>query len=122
MARPPGDRIGPIGRIVRSVSDAMPGERGGDHRVLLAGTGQNLVGLGVFVVASLATSVLISRVLGSAALGLVTLATQLAFVGGAGTRFGMDMAAVRRVAIDVGKGEPGRARGVMRHAARSPGS
>jgi len=99
------------------IANALPGEAGGDRRVLLAGTGQNLVGLGVFVLANLATSVLISRALGSAALGLVTLATQLAFVGGAGTRFGMDMAAVRRVAIDVGKGEPGRARAVVRRAA-----
>ncbi len=47
----------------------------------------------------------------------MTLATQFAFIGGAGTRFGMDMAAVRRVAIDVGKGEPGRARSVVRRAA-----
>ncbi len=99
------------------LANALPGERGSDHRVLLAGTGQNLAGLSVFVVASLATSVLISRALGPGALGLVTLATQLAFVGGAGTRFGMDMAAVRRVAIDVGAGEPGRVRAVVRRAA-----
>jgi O-antigen/teichoic acid export membrane protein len=114
-AAPPPDR--PTKGLRGLLSNAVPGERGTDHRVLLAGTGQNLAGLGVFVVASLATSVLIARVLGNAALGLVTLATQLAFVGGAGTRFGMDMAAVRRVAIDVGKGEPGRARAVVRRAA-----
>jgi O-antigen/teichoic acid export membrane protein len=100
------------------VADALPKERFGDHLTLLSGTGQNIVGLGVFVVASLGTSVLISRSLGGAkALGLVTLATQFAFIGGAGTRFGMDMAAVRRVAIDVGKGEPGRIRGVLVRAA-----
>jgi O-antigen/teichoic acid export membrane protein len=102
------------------VAQALPKERFGDHLTLLAGTGQNIVGLAVFVVASLGTSVLISRAFGtggSAALGLVTLATQFAFIGGAGTRFGMDMAAVRRVAIDVGKGEPGRARAVVRRAA-----
>ena len=42
--------------------------------------------------------------------------TQLAFVAGAATRFGMDMASVRRVAIEVGKGEPERARAVVRIA------
>ena len=55
---------------------------------LLSGTGQNIVGLGVFVIASLGTSVLVSNVLGPTALGVVTLTTQFAFVGGAGTRFG----------------------------------
>ena len=58
----------------------------------------------MFVVATYATNVLVSRVLGAPALALVTLATQLAFIGGAATRFGMDMAAVRRVAVDVGRG------------------
>ena len=40
---------------------------------------------------------------GSAAFGQITVATQLAFVVGAATRFGMDMAAVRRVAIEIGQ-------------------
>jgi O-antigen/teichoic acid export membrane protein len=71
----------------------------------------------IFVVATFATNILISRVLGAAALGTVTLATQFAFVAGAATRFGMDMAAVRRVAIEVGKGEPGRVGPVMVRAA-----
>ncbi len=100
-----------------------PGRPGrSDHMTLLSGTGQNILGLGVFVVASLGTSVLVSNVLGPTALGLVTLTTQFAFVGGAGTRFGMDMAAVRRVAIDVGKGEPGRTRAVVRRAAMIAGA
>jgi O-antigen/teichoic acid export membrane protein len=110
----PGKRPGGLRALV---SGALPKERFGDHLILLSGTGQNIVGLGVFVVASLGTSVLISHVLGAGALGLVTLVTQFAFIGGAGTRFGMDMAAVRRVAVDVGEGEPGRARGVVRRAA-----
>jgi O-antigen/teichoic acid export membrane protein len=98
------------------IGAALPKERFGDHLAILSGTGQNLAGLGVYVVASLGTNVLISRAFGTggaAALGVVTLATQLAFVGGAATRFGMDMAAVRRVAIDVGRGEPGRIRPMM---------
>jgi O-antigen/teichoic acid export membrane protein len=112
-APPPRGRRG----LRTLIEDALPKERFGDHLTLLSGTGQNIVGLGVFVAASLGTSVLISNILGAPALGLVTLATQFAFIGGAGTRFGMDMAAVRRVAIDVGKGEPGRSRGVVRRAA-----
>src|SRR2546428_8788831 len=68
-------------------------------------------------------NILVARAFGkgSAAFGQVTLATQLAFVVGAATRFGMDMASVRRVAIDVGKGEPGRARAVMVRAAAIAG-
>jgi O-antigen/teichoic acid export membrane protein len=87
-----------------------------DRLTLLSGTGQNVAGLAVYVLASFSVNVLIFRAFGAhgaAALGLVTLATQLAFVVGAGTRFGMDMAAVRRVAIEVGGGESGRSRGIM---------
>jgi O-antigen/teichoic acid export membrane protein len=91
-------------------------EHRSDQIKILSGTGINLFGLVVFVVATYATNVLISRVLGAPALALVTLATQLAFIGGAATRFGMDMAAVRRVAVDVGRGEPGRVRAVMDRA------
>jgi O-antigen/teichoic acid export membrane protein len=88
-----------------------------DHLTLVSGTGQNIAGLAVYMVATLGVNVLISRVLGAASLGTITLATQFAFVAGAATRFGMDMAAVRRVAIDVGRGEPGRIRAVMGRAA-----
>ena len=86
------------------------------HATILAGTGQNVVGLAVFVVASFAMNILVARAFGkgSAAFGQVTLATQLAFVAGAATRFGMDMAAVRRVAIEVGNGEAGRSRAMVR--------
>lgn len=90
-----------------------------DRLTILAGTGQNIVGLAVFVIGSFGMNILIARAFGkeSAALGLITLATQLAFVAGAATRFGMDMAAVRRVAVEVGRGEPGRVRAVVRMAA-----
>jgi len=99
------------------VQSILPRERFGDHLAILAGTGQNIAGLGVYVVASLGANIVISRELGARPLGVVTLATQFAFIGGAATRFGMDMAAVRRVAIDVGKGQPGRARAVVARAA-----
>jgi O-antigen/teichoic acid export membrane protein len=104
-------------RLRSLVHSALPPEQFGDHLAILAGTGQNIAGLAVYVVASLGANILISRVLGAPGLGVVTLATQFAFIGGAATRFGMDMAAVRRVAIDVGKGEPGRARAVVARAA-----
>ncbi|MFI5054704.1 MAG: MATE family efflux transporter, partial [Acidimicrobiia bacterium] len=90
-----------------------------DHLTILAGTGQNIVGLAVFVIASFGMNILIARTFHgkqAGALGEITLATQLAFVVGAATRFGMDMAAVRRVAIEVGKGEPGRSRAIVRLA------
>jgi O-antigen/teichoic acid export membrane protein len=96
-----------------------------DRVRILAGAGQNLLGLVIFVIATLGTNVLISRAFGPdgpSALGVITLATQLAFVGGAATRFGMDMAAVRRVAIDVGRGEGGRARAVVSRAAAIAGA
>ncbi|HEX9411494.1 MAG TPA: lipopolysaccharide biosynthesis protein [Actinomycetota bacterium] len=103
-----------------AIRAALPKEQFGDHLTILSGTGQNIAGLGIFVAATFATNVLISRAFGTSgpsALGTVTLATQFAFIGGAATRFGMDMAAVRRVAIDVGKGEPGRVRAMLRRAA-----
>jgi O-antigen/teichoic acid export membrane protein len=114
--RPGGDAASP-GRWRGAIRGALPRDRFGDHLAILSGTGQNLAGLVVFVAATFATNILISRVLGASALGTITLATQFAFVGGAATRFGMDMAAVRRVAIDVGQGEPGRVRSVMVRAA-----
>jgi O-antigen/teichoic acid export membrane protein len=101
----------------RRIGAALPGDRFGDHLTILSGTGQNIAGLAVFMVATLGTNILISRALGAAALGTITLATQFAFVAGAATRFGMDMASVRRVAIDVGSGEPSRIRAVMARAA-----
>jgi O-antigen/teichoic acid export membrane protein len=103
------------------VDEVVPGGAGSeDRRVILAGTGQNLAGLAVYVLATFGTNVLISRAFGDSgadALGAITLATQFAFIGGAATRLGMDHAAVRRVAIDVGRGEPGRARAVVSRAA-----
>ena len=102
------------GRGLRAAFGAL---RPGDERTILSGTGLNVMGLLVAMVATFATQVLITRTLGAEAFGVVTVATQIAFVGAAATRFGMDMAAVRRVAIDVGAGESGRARGVVSRAA-----
>src|SRR3954453_12856351 len=98
------------------------GTEGKDFRVLAAGTAQNIIGLGVFVIGTFAANILIARsfgggTAGATALGIVTLGTQFAFIAAAGTRMGMDMASVRYVAIEVGAGHPGRARGIVNRAA-----
>ena len=99
----------------------QPDDDGRDRRTLLAGTAQNLVGLVVLVIGTLGANVLVSRAFGggaagATALGVVTLATQFAVVAAGGTRFGMDMAAVREVAIEVGRGHGGRIRTVVDRA------
>jgi O-antigen/teichoic acid export membrane protein len=73
-----------------------------EERTLLAGTAANVVGLGIGVAAAFGTQVLLGRTLLPGAFGIVTVAVQVAFVASAGTRFGMDMAAVRLVAIGRG--------------------
>ncbi|MFN2590436.1 MAG: MATE family efflux transporter [Actinomycetota bacterium] len=110
-----------VGRRIRDLvgGGGAGGERS-DRLTVLSGTGPNIVGLGVSVAATFATNILISRGFGSsgaAVLGVVTLATQFAFIAGAATRFGMDMAAVRLVAIEVGRGEPGRTPAIVGRAA-----
>jgi O-antigen/teichoic acid export membrane protein len=70
----------------------------------------------VAILATFATQVLITRVQGPAAFGIVTMATQAALILGYFSRFGMDMAAVRRVAIDLGRGERGRLRTIVSRA------
>ena len=99
------------------LEDILPFERFGDERTILAGTGQSVIGLVVAILATFGTQVLITRVQGPASFGVVTLATQAALVLGYFSRFGMDMAAVRRVAIDLGKGERGRVRAIVSRAA-----
>jgi O-antigen/teichoic acid export membrane protein len=73
-----------------------------EERTLLSGTAANVVGLGVGVAAAMGTQILLGRTLLPGAFGIVTVAVQVAFVASAGTRFGMDMAAVRLVAIGRG--------------------
>jgi O-antigen/teichoic acid export membrane protein len=110
----PPRRRGAFGRALEGV---VPAARFGDERTILAGTGQNVLGLVVAMAATFGTQVLITRVLGAAPFGVVTLATQGAFVVAAATRFGMDMASVRRVAIEVGQGRRDRVRAIVRRAA-----
>ena len=104
------------GAIRAALENVLPFERFGDERTLLAGAGQSAVGLVVAILATFGTQVLITQVLGPEAFGIVTLATQGALVLAFFSRFGMDMAAVRRVAIDVGQGQPSRVRAIVGRA------
>jgi O-antigen/teichoic acid export membrane protein len=102
--------------IRAALESVLPFERFGDERTILAGAGQSAVGLVVAILATFGSQVLITRVLGPEAFGIVTLATQGALVLGFFSRFGMDMAAVRRVAIDVGQGHRSRVRAIVGRA------
>jgi O-antigen/teichoic acid export membrane protein len=102
--------------ILEEIAETEPVRPGADQRVIVGQTGQNVVGLGVGAVATFAAQVLMSNRLGPEAFGVVTLATQFAFVAAAATRFGMDVANVRLVSILVGSGRGGRARGLVRRS------
>jgi O-antigen/teichoic acid export membrane protein len=117
-AETPPDASGRSAGGLASILGLGDGEHARDQLVILSGTGQNVAGLAVFVIATFVMNIIVAHAFGkrSVAFGQVTLVTQLAFVAGAATRFGMDMAAVRRVAIEVGRGEPGRARAIVRIA------
>jgi len=88
-----------------------------DHRIIVGQTGQNVLGLAIGAVATFAAQVLITNALGDQAFGVVTLTTQAAFIAASATRFGMDVANVRLVAILAGRGEVARARGLVRRSA-----
>jgi O-antigen/teichoic acid export membrane protein len=79
---------------------ASPGVR--EERTLLVGTAANVAGLLVGVAAAFGIQILLGRTLAPGGFGLVTVAVQVAFVVSAGSRFGMDMASVRLVAIGRG--------------------
>jgi O-antigen/teichoic acid export membrane protein len=84
-----------------------------DERTLLAGTAANVVGLAAGVASALGVQILLGHALVPGAFGLVTVAVQVAFVAAAGTRFGMDMAAIRLVAIGRGAGAEGNLRSLV---------
>jgi O-antigen/teichoic acid export membrane protein len=75
-----------------------------EERTLLVGTAANVIGLAAGVALAFAVQILLGRTLLPGGFGLVTIAVQVAFVAAAGSRFGMDMAAVRLVAIGRGAG------------------
>jgi O-antigen/teichoic acid export membrane protein len=88
-----------------------------DERVLLRGTAANVAGLLAGVAAAFGVQVLLGRTLPAGGLALVTIAVQVAFVASAGARFGMDVAAVRLVAIARGAGEPATLRSLVERCA-----
>jgi O-antigen/teichoic acid export membrane protein len=84
-----------------------------EERALLTGTAVNVFGLCVGVLAALGVQILLGRSLLPGAYGVVTVAVQAAFVASAGSRFGMDMVAVRLVAIHHGAGTTGHLRSLV---------
>ncbi len=92
------------------------GDRARDQRIILGNTGQNVLGLAIGALATFAAQVIMTRRLGDEGFGVVTLTTQFAFIAAAATRFGMDVADVRLVAILVGRGHAARARGLVRRS------
>jgi O-antigen/teichoic acid export membrane protein len=98
---------------------AEPGAEGAprDVSVLLSGIAQNVVGIGVAGVAAFVVQILTSRRLGAAGFGVVTLLTQAVFVVSFATRAGMDMAVLRKVAIEAGRGRWGQIRVPVARAA-----
>ncbi|CAN5734521.1 hypothetical protein BH18ACT17_BH18ACT17_15010 [soil metagenome] len=87
-----------------------------DQRVILGNTGQNVLGLAIGATATFAAQVIMTQRLGDRAYGVVTLTTQFAFIAAAATRFGMDVANVRLVAIVAGRDEAARTRTLVRRA------
>ncbi|MEX2275187.1 MAG: flippase [Actinomycetota bacterium] len=108
--------------LTGAVRGAMGGDEHADHRNILGNTGQNVLGLGIGAAATFVAQVLMTRTLGDARYGVVTLATQFAFIAAAATRFGMDVADVRLVAILIGRGEAGRVRGLVRRSVAIAGA
>jgi len=84
-----------------------------EERTLLTGTALNVVGLVAGVLAALGVQILLGHTLPPGGFGLVTVAVQVAFVASAGSRFGMDMAAVRLVAIGRGALDVGNLRSLV---------
>ena len=93
-----------VTEIAEAEASRLSGAGGTEQRTIVGQTGQNVVGLAIGAAATFAAQVLMSNRLGEAAFGVVTVATQFAFVAAASTRFGMDVANVRLVAILVGRG------------------
>ena len=114
------DTVSPTPKIrgIRAALEhVLPRERFGDQRDILGGAAQNIVGLVFGALAAAAAQILMSQTLGAERYGIVTKAVQIAFVGATATRFGMDVANIRLVAILIGRGQSGRVRGLVSRAA-----
>ena len=97
-----------------ALEELLPRREFADQRDIIGGAGQNVIGLAAGVLATFVTQIVMTRTLGPPLFGVVTLATQFAFIASTATRFGMDVANVRLVAILVGRGEPERVRPLVR--------
>src|SRR5205823_7135225 len=95
----------------------LPPGQSADQRDIIGGAGQNVVGLAAGVLATFVTQIVMTRTLGPSIFGVVTVATQFAFIASTATRFGMDVANVRLVAILAGRGEHARVRPLVRKSA-----
>jgi O-antigen/teichoic acid export membrane protein len=114
---------GGIGSRFRSaVESVLPRDQFADQRDILGGAGQNVIGLAAGVLATFATQVIMTRALGSSLFGVVTVTTQFAFIASTATRFGMDVANVRLIAILMGRGEAGRVRPLVRKSVAIAGT
>jgi O-antigen/teichoic acid export membrane protein len=105
------------GRFRGALDSVLPRREFGDQRDILGGAGQNVIGLVAGVLATFVTQIVMTRTLGASIFGVVTVATQFAFIASAATRFGMDVANVRLVAILQGQGLRDRMRGLVRKSA-----
>ncbi len=114
VERHPPRRGGPGGRFRGAVESLLPRRQFADQRDILGGAGQNVIGLAAGVLATFVTQIVMTRTLHAALFGVVTVTTQFAFIASTATRFGMDVANVRLVAILRGRGESGRVRALVR--------
>jgi O-antigen/teichoic acid export membrane protein len=104
-----------LGRGFRAaLEDILPRREFADQRDILGGAGQNVIGLAAGVLATFVTQIVMTRTLGAPLFGVVAVTTQFAFIASTATRFGMDVANVRLVAILAGRGEHGRIRALVR--------
>lgn len=104
-------------KVPGALATPQPASSTGDYLNILSGTSQNVAGIVVAALATLAAQLVISRTLGSEAFGVVTVVTQAAFVASFATRAGMDMAVLRDVAVEVGVGRWERIRATVARAA-----
>ena len=102
--------------VSTKVGDGRPSEARSDYLSILSGTSQNVIGIVVAGVATFAAQLLMTHALGKASYGIVTVATQAAFVISFATRAGMDMAVLRTVAVEVGQSRWGQIRTTVARA------
>src|SRR5438876_8778589 len=102
------------GGLRSALESVAPRSRFAEQRDVLGGAGQNVIGLAAGVLATFVTQIVMTRTLGASIFGVVTITTQFAFIASTATRFGMDVANVRLVAILAGRGETGRVKPLVR--------